>query len=99
MAQSNVLIVREDVSERAVYEIVKTVYDHLDFLQGIHPATKALKLEEALRGLTLPLHPGAATFYREAGLTIPENLLPKAKRASVEDCRRPSPGITLPCRP
>jgi TRAP-type uncharacterized transport system substrate-binding protein len=35
-----------------------------------------MALEKALAGLPMPLHPGAARFYQEAGLTIPERLMP-----------------------
>jgi hypothetical protein len=30
----------------------------------------------ALKGLAAPLHPGAARYYREQGLTIPDHLSP-----------------------
>ena len=35
-----------------------------------------MKLELALKGLGAPLHPGAARYYRERGLDIPEQLSP-----------------------
>lgn len=76
MAQPNILAVRADVGEAAVYEIIKTVYNHLDFLADIHPATKAIAIETALAGLPFPLHPGAVKYFREAGLNIPKRLLP-----------------------
>ncbi len=76
MAQTNALIARADVDEEAVYQILKTVYQHLDFLYGNHPATKAMSLAGALEGLTVPLHPGAVRYYREAGIAVPQRLLP-----------------------
>jgi len=76
MAQRNVLIARADVDADPVYRIVKTMYEHIDFLQGIHPATKAMSVDRALRGVPLPPHPGAVKFYREAGLEVPQRLLP-----------------------
>jgi len=76
MGQPNVLIARADTAEADVYDIIKTVYEHLDFLQGIHPATRAMSVQRALDGLPIPLHPGAVEFYREAGLSVPSRLLP-----------------------
>ncbi len=76
IAQPNFLGVRADVDEEAVYLIVKTIYENLPFLHNIHAATKAMALEKAIAGLPAPLHPGALRFYREAGLEIPEHLLP-----------------------
>ncbi len=75
IAQPNILAVRDDVDEDAVYQITKTVYENLGFLQNIHKATKAMKLEAALAGLPAPLHPGAARYYKEVGMTIPESLM------------------------
>lgn len=77
MAQPNFLAVRDDVSEEDVYLLTKTVYENLPFLNGIHKATKAMALEKAIAGLPLPLHPGAARYYKEAGLTIPAHLIAK----------------------
>jgi hypothetical protein len=37
---------------------------------GIDPIGKQIKLADALKGVSLPLHPGAARFYREKGLAI-----------------------------
>lgn len=77
IAQPNFLAVRADTSEENVYLITKTIYENLPFLQAIHPATKEMMLENAITGLPLPLHPGAARFYKEAGLDIPERLIAK----------------------
>jgi len=75
IAQPNILAVRGDVSEDDVYQITKTIYENLPFLNNIHPATKAMALDKALAGLPMPLHPGAARFYREQGLEIPDRLI------------------------
>lgn len=77
IAQPNLLAVNADVAEEDVYQITKTIYENLGFLAGIHAATQALSLEKAVEGLPLPLHPGAARYYQEKGLTIPEHLIAK----------------------
>ncbi|WP_404361931.1 TAXI family TRAP transporter solute-binding subunit [Marinobacter sp.] len=77
IAQPNILSVRADVPEEDVYQITKTIYANLPFLNNIHPATKAMALDKAIAGLPMPLHPGAARFYREQGLEIPERLIAK----------------------
>jgi TRAP transporter TAXI family solute receptor len=76
MAQPNFLAVRDDVDNESVYLITKTIYENLPFLQGIHKATMAMDLQKAIAGLPFPLHPGAARYYEEAGLTIPDKLKP-----------------------
>ncbi len=75
IAQPNFLAVRADVPENDVYLTTKTVFENLGFLQAIHKATRALALEKAIVGLPMPLHPGAARYYREFGLDIPERLI------------------------
>lgn len=77
IAQPNFLAVRADVPEEHVYQITKTIYENLAFLNAIHPATKDMSLDRAIGGLPLPLHPGAARYYREVGIEIPERLIAK----------------------
>jgi len=77
IAQPNFLAARADVPEEDAYKITKTIYENLPFLQAIHPATRAMAIEKAIAGLTLPLHPGAARYYAEVGVTIPERLIAK----------------------
>ena len=76
IAQPNFLAVRADIDEEAVYMITKTIYENLPFLNAIHKATKVMALEKALAGLPMPLHPGAAKYFKEAGLEIPARLMP-----------------------
>lgn len=75
IAQPNFLSVNDDVPEQDVYDLTKAIYENLPFLQSIHPATKAMALEKALSGLPLPLHAGAAKYYQEQGITVPERLI------------------------
>lgn len=77
IAQPNFLAVNADVDEEAVYLITKTIYENLPFLNGIHAATKAMSVEKAIGGLPAPLHPGAARYYKEQGIEIPEMLMAK----------------------
>ncbi|WP_296762904.1 TAXI family TRAP transporter solute-binding subunit [Sediminimonas sp.] len=57
-----------DVSEKAVYTVVKSVFENFDDFKGLHPAFGVLKAEEMIKdGLSAPLHDGAAKYYREKG--------------------------------
>lgn len=76
IAQPNILAVNASVDENHVYLLTKTMYENLGFLTAIHPATKAMAVEKAMAGLPVPLHPGAARYYKEVGLEIPERLMP-----------------------
>ena len=74
IAQPNFLMVRDDLPEETIYQITKTIYENLGFLQGIHPVTAAMSLEAAIAGLPLPLHPGAIRYYEEQGIDVPDRL-------------------------
>ncbi|MBS1302299.1 TAXI family TRAP transporter solute-binding subunit [Loktanella sp. SALINAS62] len=76
VAQPNFLAVGADVDEENVYQITKTIYENLPFLQAIHPATNAMNIDAAIAGLPLPLHPGAVRYYQEIGMDIPDRLIP-----------------------
>ncbi len=84
IAQPNILAVRDDIPEEEVYQIVKTLYDNLAFLQGIHKATSVMSLEKSIEGLPMPLHAGAVRFYEEQGVTIPDALKPEEAEAPAK---------------
>ncbi len=75
IAQPNFLAVNADVDENHVYLLTKAIYENLPFLQAIHKATNAMDPSKALGGLPVPLHPGAAKYYKEIGLEIPAHLM------------------------
>jgi TRAP transporter TAXI family solute receptor len=75
IAQPNFLATSADLPDEHVYQLTKAIYENLPFLQAIHPATKAMALENAIAGLPLPLHPGAVKFYQEVGVEVPERLI------------------------
>jgi TRAP-type uncharacterized transport system substrate-binding protein len=47
--------------------MTKTLFDNLSALQAAHAAAKAIKLDTAGKNPPVPLHPGAAKFYKEKG--------------------------------
>lgn len=75
IAQPNFLAVRADVPEEDVYMILRTMYGNLPFLHTIHPITRGMDMSRAIAGLPVPLHPGAARFFRENGVEIPDELI------------------------
>ena len=51
-----------------VYALTKALFGNLSQLVDTHPAAKGIRIEDALVGMPLPLHPGAERYYREAGI-------------------------------
>lgn len=55
------------LSDEAAYQIVKAVFEHKEELENINHAYKQTTLEAAADTF-VPLHPGAARYYREVGV-------------------------------
>lgn len=68
IAVPNFLVTHEGVSDELAYQMTKALWTHLDELVAAHSAAKAIKLHDALTGMPIPLHPGAAKYYKEAGI-------------------------------
>ncbi|HLQ85834.1 MAG TPA: TAXI family TRAP transporter solute-binding subunit [Salinisphaeraceae bacterium] len=67
-AVPNFLITASTVPDDLVYEMTKVLYENLDTLKAAHNAAEDIKLEHALDGMPVPLHPGAERYYQEVGL-------------------------------
>jgi TRAP transporter TAXI family solute receptor len=66
----NYLVTHEGVKEETVYQMTKAVFDSLPDLAAAHAAARSIKLESALEGMPVPLHPGAARYFKEKGLKV-----------------------------
>lgn len=64
----NFMITHSDVSDEVAYQMTKLLWENLPALRSAHTAANAIKLENALQGMPVPLHPGAEKFYKEKGL-------------------------------
>jgi len=63
------LVTSADQPEELIYDITKTLYSDSNqklFAAG-HAKGKLITLDNATKGVGIPLHPGAEKFYREAG--------------------------------
>ncbi|MBM3608753.1 MAG: TAXI family TRAP transporter solute-binding subunit [Alphaproteobacteria bacterium] len=64
----NFLITRSTLSEEIVYNLTKAMWENVGELAAAHSAGRLVKLENALAGMSVPLHPGAERYYKEKGL-------------------------------
>lgn len=66
VAVRSMLVVRSDLSEDLVYKVTKAIFDNLDKLG--HAKAKEISVENALSGVSLPVHPGAQKYFTEKGV-------------------------------
>jgi TRAP transporter TAXI family solute receptor len=57
-----------------VFALTKALWQETTrrLLANTHPMGQRIRLETALAGIAIPLHPGAARYYRQAGMPVPE---------------------------
>lgn len=72
----NVLICQKTLDTDLVYQLVKALYDHRDYLIKIHPSATYTTPENAVKYSPIPLHPGAIKYLKEKGIEVPANLNP-----------------------
>lgn len=62
------LAVKADMSDELAYELTKQIYENHDRVVAAHALGKTIIPENALNGMSIPLHPGAEKYFKEAGL-------------------------------
>jgi TRAP transporter TAXI family solute receptor len=67
-AIGNILVTHAGVSDETAYQMTKLMFENLEKLVASHSAAADIDPANALTGLSIPLHPGAERYYREAGL-------------------------------
>jgi TRAP transporter TAXI family solute receptor len=63
-------VVGAEIDDELVYQITRALWHPNSrlLLDGGHAKARLIRLETALEGVSIPLHPGAERYYREAGL-------------------------------
>lgn len=62
-----ILVTSDKESDEVVYAVVKTVFENLDRFRKMNVTFASLQPQDMLKGLAVPLHPGAARYYKEQG--------------------------------
>ncbi len=76
IAQPNILVSINSIDEKLVYNLTKAMFSNLPDVHQVHSSAKYISLENALKGVSVPLHIGAYKYYREIGVEIPDYLIP-----------------------
>ena len=75
IAVNGILVTNIDQDEQLIYDITKALWNKTTrkLLDTGHAKGKVIREETALdgiKGLNVPLHPGAARYYKEAGIMM-----------------------------
>lgn len=76
VAVKAILVASADLPEEVVYKMTKILFDNVDQLRAVHQKARYISLNTALDGMSIPLHSGAAKYYTEKGITIPDKIKP-----------------------
>lgn len=68
VAVNAVLIAGNQLKEDVVYNLTKALFENQAELATAHAKGKELKLDQAVKGVSIPFHPGAVKYYKEKGL-------------------------------
>jgi len=72
----NVMICQASLKADLVYNLVKALYEHQDYLIKIHPSASYTTAENAVKYSPIPLHPGTVKYLKEKGIQVPAELMP-----------------------
>ena len=67
VANSGLLLTSSDMADDVVYELTKILFENTQYLIERNNVWAQMTLEDATKGMTVPLHPGAEKYLREAG--------------------------------
>lgn len=67
VAVNAVLIVNSGIKEDVVYNLTKALFDNQPELAVAHAKGKEVNLQTAVKGVSIPFHPGAVKYYKEKG--------------------------------
>ena len=70
VAIAAVVLVRNDVSEDAVYSFVSTIFENIPTISEQHAKGNELSLEFASSITDVPYHPGAQKYFTEKGIKL-----------------------------
>jgi uncharacterized protein len=67
ISQTHAFFGHKDLPDDLVYAMTKLAFENKARLVAAHPIFSSLDPKQAFEGMPIPLHPGAARYYREIG--------------------------------
>ena len=72
-----VMMASKSMSDDTAYKLTKAYFDQIPSMRKGNAQLKDLSADQRFDGMLAPLHPGAARFYKEQGIAIPDDLVAK----------------------
>lgn len=76
-----------EVPDNVVYTVVKEVFENFEAFKNQHISLKGLSKADMVKGMSVPVHPGALKYYTEKGFSV---------SVSSPDPIEPDPAPVLP---
>lgn len=77
VATSMMMAVHVSMDDDTAYGLTKAYWENLDAMKNANALMRSIDDSDPFGGMNAPLHPGAARYYAEIGVDVPENLMPK----------------------
>ncbi|MEM6824937.1 MAG: TAXI family TRAP transporter solute-binding subunit [Pseudomonadota bacterium] len=75
-ASAMMMGVQASMDDETAYKLTKSYWENLDAMKNANALMRSIDESKPFAGTNAKLHPGALRFYEEAGITVPEALLP-----------------------
>ncbi len=74
---ANALVVNRSMPDQLAYDITRVLFEKQPELAAIHPEARNLTLATAVKGSPADFHPGALRYYKERGIEVERQPLPR----------------------
>ena len=68
MSMAYQLICSSELDEEFMYKATKAVWENKDFIEASNSVFKFAKIENVYNGMVVPIHPGAAKYFKERNI-------------------------------
>ncbi|WP_424980128.1 TAXI family TRAP transporter solute-binding subunit [Leisingera sp. S232] len=75
-ASAMMMSVHKDMSDDQAYALTKAYWTNLDAMMNANALMRSIDPDLPFAGMNAKLHPGAIRYYQEAGVEVPQDLLP-----------------------
>lgn len=68
ITMNHLMLCAENIPEQDMYEYTKLFFENISAIHETNKAFEVITLQNAIKGMPLPLHPGAARYYKEKNI-------------------------------